>query len=51
MREVHLMNLIEMYNTIMISFNKIKFKYLIQVWEDVMKIIRNVKNVNVEKIL
>ena len=33
------------------SFNKIKFKYLIQVWEDVMKIIRNVKNVNVEKLL
>ena len=50
MREVHLMNLIEMYN-IMTSFNKIKFKYLIQVWEDVMKIIRNVKNVDVEKIL
>ena len=51
MREVHLMNLIEMYNIIMTSFNKIKFKYLIQVWEDVMKIIRNVKNVNVKKIL
>ena len=33
------------------SFNKIKFKYLIQVCGDVMKIIRNVKNVNVEKIL
>ena len=29
--EVHLMNLIEMYNIIMTSFNKIKFKYLIQV--------------------
>ena len=40
-----------MYNIRMTSFNKIKFKYLIQVWEDVMKIIRNVKNVNVEKIL
>ena len=34
----------------MTSFNKIKFKYLIQVWENVMKIIRNAKNVNVEKI-
>ena len=44
-RELHLMNLIEMYNIVMTSFNKIKFKYLIQVWEDVMKIIRNVKNV------
>ena len=51
MKEVHLLNLIEMYNIIMTSFNKIKFKYLIQVWEDAMKIIRNVKNVNVEKIL
>ena len=50
-RELHLMNLIEMYNIVMTSFNKIKFKYLIQVWEDVMKIIRNVKNVNVKKIL
>ena len=49
--EVHLMNLIEMYNIIMTSFNKIKFNYLIQVWQDVMKIMRNVKNVNVEKIL
>ena len=35
-----LMNLIEMY-IIMTSFNKIKFKYLIQVWEDVMKIENN----------
>ena len=51
MREVHLMNLIEMYDIIMTSFNKIKFKYLNQVWEDVMKIIRNVKNVHVEKTL
>ena len=51
MREVHLMNLIEMYNIIMTSFNKIKFKYLIQVWEDVMKTVRNVKNINVKKIL
>ena len=50
MREVHLLNLIEMHNIIMTSFNKIKFKYLIK-FEDVMKIIRNVKNVNVEKIL
>ena len=40
-----------MYNIRMTSFNEIKLKYLIQVWEDVMKIIRNVKNVNVEKIL
>ena len=31
MREVHLMNLIEMYDIIMTSFNKIKFKYLNQV--------------------
>ena len=45
------MNLIEMYNIIMSSFNEIKFKYLIQVSQDVMKIIRNVKNVNAEKIL
>ena len=51
MREAHLINWIEMYNIITTSFNKIKFKYLIQVWEDVMKIIRNVKNVNVKKIL
>ena len=43
MREVHLMNLIGMYNIIMISFHKIKFKYLIQVWEDVMKIENNKK--------
>ena len=50
MREVHLMNLIEMHNIIMTSFNKIKFKYLIQVWEDVTKIIGNVKNVDVEKL-
>ena len=49
MREVHLMNSIKMYNIIMTSFNKIKFTYLIQVWEDVMKMIRNVKNDNVEK--
>ena len=39
-----------MYN-IMTPFNKIKLKYLIQVWDDVMKVIRNVKNVNAEKIL
>ena len=45
------MNLIEMYNITMTSFNKINFKYLIQVCEDVMKIMRNVKNVNVKKIL
>ena len=51
MRELHLMNLIEMYNIIMTLINKIKFKYLIQVWEDVMKIMRNVKNVNIKKIL
>ena len=50
-REVHSMNLIEMYNITMTSFNKINFKYLIQVCEDVMKIMRNVKNVNVKKIL
>ena len=31
MREVHLMNLIEMYDIIMTSFNKIKSEYLIQV--------------------
>ena len=49
MRELHLMNLIEMYNIIMTLINKIKFKYLIQVWEDVMKIMRNVKNVNMKK--
>ena len=41
MREVHLMNLIEMYNIIMTSFNKRKFKYLTQAWEDVMKIENN----------
>ena len=40
-----------MYDIIMISFNKIKFRYLIQLWEDVTKIIRNVKNANVEKML
>ena len=51
MKEVHLLNLIEMYNIIMTSFNKLKFKYLIQVWEDAIKIIKNMKNVNVEKIL
>ena len=51
MRQVHLMNLIEMYNIVMTSFEKMKFEYLIQVWMDVMKIIRNVKNINVEKIL
>ena len=43
MREVHLMNLIEMYNIIMTSFNKRKFKYLTQAWEDVMKIENNKK--------
>ena len=51
MREVHLINLIEMYSIIMTSFNKIKFKYLIPVWEDVMKIIRNMNKCYVEKIL
>ena len=51
MRELHLMNLIEIYNIIMTLINKIKFKYLIQVREDVMKIMRNVKNVNIKKIL
>ena len=45
------MNLMEMCNIIKTLFNKTKFKYLIQVWEDVMKIVRNVKNVNVKKIL
>ena len=40
-----------MYNIIMTSLNKIKLKYLIQVWQDVMKIIKNVKNVNAEKVL
>ena len=40
---VHLMNLIGMYNIIMTSFNKIKLEYLIQVWEDVMKIENNKK--------
>ena len=43
MREAHLINWIEMYNIITTSFNKIKFKYLIQVWEDVMKIENNKK--------
>ena len=49
MGEVHLTNLIETYSIVMTSFSKTKFKYLIQGWEDVMKIIRNIKNVNVEK--
>ena len=31
MRQVHLMNLIEMYNIVMTSFEKMKFEYLIQV--------------------
>ena len=51
MKEVHLINLIEMYNIIMTSFNKIKFKHLIQVRENANKITRDVKNANVEKIL
>ena len=51
MKEVHLISLIEMYNIIMTSFNKIKFKHLIQVWENANKITRDVKNANVEKIL
>ena len=32
-----------MYNIIMTSFNKVKFRYLIQVLEDVMKIENNEK--------
>ena len=39
------------YLSLSYDCDKIKSKYLIQVWEDVMKIIRNVKNVDVEKIL